>query len=125
MRARRGKIGESRFHCNEMSEDTQVALIPLAAAAIIVHKEATGRIATDPDALNPVAASIARHVPIYARKCVGKTLEMIRAQVLEGAVFRDCGKLMRSRDIAYTDLCLRRSDIPLLVEKLTRSGAEN
>jgi hypothetical protein len=89
-----------------------MALISLAAAAAIVHKQATGRIAENPAVIDEVSAAIAKHVSLYARKGWGDTLAIVPADELKDAVFMQGGELMRSQNVTYTSLCIREGDLP-------------
>lgn len=86
----------------------------------MVHKEATGQTTTDAAVLSELAASIAMNVAIYAREGWGPNLQLIRPDVLQHAEFKDGGDMMRSRNVSYTDLCLRRSDLAAVIELLTK-----
>jgi hypothetical protein len=94
------------------------AKISLAAAAAIVYKEATGRVATDDGALEQVAASIAKHAQLFAREGWGTAVEPVRPGTLEEATFLYGGDIMRSRNVTYADVCVRESDLPAVIEKL-------
>jgi len=104
-----------------MSDGSKPSFIPLADAALTVYKETTGQSATDPALLDLVAASIAKHARIYAREGWGDSIELVRPDVLEHAAFQDGGTFMRSRNVSYVGLCIRQSDLPALIQKL--SGA--
>jgi hypothetical protein len=92
--------------------------ISLAAAAAIVYKEATGRVATDDGALEQVAASIAKHAQLFAREGWGAAIEPVRPDALEEATFLHGGDMMRSRNVTYADVCVRERDLPAVIEKL-------
>ena len=43
---------------------------------------------------------------------------MIRPEVLHYAEFKDRGNMMRSRNVTYSDVCLRRSELATVIELL-------
>lgn len=93
-------------------------LIPLEHVAALVYQEATGETATDPLVLDKVAASIAKHAPIFACEGWGLNVQPIRPDVLEAAVFQNGGTLIRSRNVTYSSLCIRRGDLAAVLEKV-------
>jgi len=98
--------------------DRESLFIPLADAAAIAHEAATGQTTADTVVLEELAASIAMNVVIYAREGWGPNMLMIRPDVLHCAVFMDRGNMMRSRNVTYSDVCLRRSELATVIELL-------
>jgi len=94
--------------------------IALAEAAAIVYKEVTGQATTDAGLLSEFAGSIAMNAAIYAREGWGPDIQLVRPDVVQNGEFRDGGQLMRSRNVTYSDLCLRLSDLPAVTELLTK-----
>lgn len=94
--------------------------VSLAEAAAIVYKEAVGRTTTDTDLLSEFAASIAMNVAIYAREGWAPNVQLIRPDVVQHGKFQDGGNMIRSRNVTYVDICLRRSDLPAVTALLTR-----
>ena len=101
------------------------AMISLAAAAALVYKEATGRIAKDPVVIDQLSARIVQHVTLYAHKGWGDNLEVVPANVLQDAVFMQGGELMRSQNVTYSSLCIRQAELSavldILVERYKKS----
>ena len=94
--------------------------LPLIEAGVIVYREATGRATSDAEILTKVAGSIAKHAPLYARESWGSELRAIRDEVMAGAVFYQGGEMMRSRNVTYTGLCIRGSDLAEVIELVAR-----
>jgi hypothetical protein len=65
------------------------------------------------------------NVVLYAREGWGPNLQMIRPGVIQHAEFHDGGRMMRSRNVTYVDLSLRRSDLPAVIELLTKLNKKN
>jgi len=99
---------------------TESLFIALAEAAAIVYKEATGLTTTDAALLSEFAGSIALNAAIYAREGWGPNLQLVRPDVIQQGEFRDGGEMMRSRNVTYTDLCLRLTDLPAVTELLKK-----
>jgi hypothetical protein len=99
--------------------------IPLDEAVATVHKEATGRATMDSSLFPALASSIARHFAIYAREGWGPTIERVRPDVLQHAVFQVDGVFMRSKNVTYSDLCMRRTDLPAATELLITAQKKN
>lgn len=108
---------------NLVSEDPQPDFVSLAAAAaIVVYSNAASQAGTDLAVLDRIAAAIAKQgIAIYAREGWGNSIDLVRPDVLANAVFQDGGVLMRSRNVTYTDLRMRRRDLPALIKKLSES----
>jgi hypothetical protein len=93
-------------------------LMPLEEVATLVYQEATGRTPTEPVLLDSIAASIAKHVPIFACEGWGQNRQLVPADMLEAAKFQNGGTLMRSRNVSYSNLCIRRGDLAAVLEKV-------
>ena len=94
------------------------ALMRLAAAAALVYKEATGQIAKDPAVIDQLSTAIAQHVTLYAHKGWGDSLEVVPANVLQDAVFMQGGELMRSRNVTYSSLSVRQTELSAVLDLL-------
>jgi hypothetical protein len=101
-----------------MSERPESLFIPLADAAALVYKQLTGSATANPNLLQEVASSISNHVRIYAREGWGTAFSLVRRDVLEAATFYGGGEYLRSRNVTFTGLRMRRDDLPTVIAKL-------